>query len=210
MAKFFVSGTDTGVGKTIVTGMLARNMLQEGKSVITQKLIQTGCEGISEDIIEHRKIMGVPLFEEDRNFTTCRYVAKFPASPHLAFEMEGIEPDYGAIAADTEFLEKKFGTVIVEGAGGLMVPLKKGFLTADYVADRGLELVLVVPSRLGSLNHALLSLEYCIQRGINLRAIVYNTYPEAPKQIEVSTLEYLEGYLADKFSGAEIIRMGKV
>ena len=57
MAKFFVSGTDTGVGKTIVTGMLARNMLQEGKSVITQKLIQTGCEGISEDIIEHRKII---------------------------------------------------------------------------------------------------------------------------------------------------------
>ena len=74
MNVFFVSGIDTGIGKTVATGVFAKKLAEKGANPITQKLIQTGCEGISEDILEHRKVMGIPLRPEDRDFTTCPYV----------------------------------------------------------------------------------------------------------------------------------------
>ena len=95
-------------------------------------------------------------------------------------------------------------------AGGLLVPLKKDFSTADYIVKNGIGLVLVVPSRLGSLNHALLSLEYCRARGINLAGIVYNTYPAAPKEIEDSTREYIKDYISKNFPDAEFWEMNFV
>lgn len=210
MAKIFVSGTDTGVGKTAAVGWLAKMEIEAGRTAATQKLVQTGCSGISEDILEHRRIMGSGLLPEDLDFTTCRYVAKFPASPHLAFAMEGRSVDYSRAAADGDMLEKKYATVFIEGAGGLLVPLAEGFLTADYVAEHSLPLALVVPSRLGSLNHALLSLEYCRRRGLELWGVVYNSYPKAPAEIEDSTRAYLKKYLAEHFASARFLEMGRI
>ena len=70
MKILFVSGIDTGIGKTVATALLAKKLAQDGKSVITQKLIQTGCKGISEDILEHRKIMGIAPLPEDEDSPT--------------------------------------------------------------------------------------------------------------------------------------------
>jgi len=210
MEKYFVSGIDTGIGKTVATGWLAHRFAESGKRVITQKLIQTGCTGISEDIIEHRKIMGVGLFPEDEDFTTCKYVLKYPASPHLACAMENIVPDFDAINANTLRLAEKFNVVLVEGAGGLMVPLTEKFLTIDYIKKYGLPLMLVVSSRLGSLNHALLSLECARAAALKLAAIVYNTWPSAPREIEDSTRLYLKNYLASSYPDAEFLEMGRV
>ncbi len=208
--KYFVSGTDTNIGKTVAVAWLAKKFASEGRKVVTQKLIQTGCEGISEDILAHRKITGSGLLPEDENRTTCRYVLKFPASPHLACEMEGVEIDLEQLAKDAATLECGYDVVLIEGAGGLLVPLKKDFSTADYIVKNGIGLVLVVPSRLGSLNHALLSLEYCRARGINLAGIVYNTYPTAPKEIEDSTREYIKDYISKNFPDAEFWEMNFV
>lgn len=210
MKKYFVSGIDTGIGKTVATGWLARRFAESGRSVITQKLIQTGCVGVSEDIIEHRKIMGVGLFREDEDFTTCKYVLKYPASPHLACAMENVSADFDAVNANTLRLAEKFDIVIVEGAGGLMVPLTEKFLTIDYVKKYGLPLVLVVSSRLGSLNHALLSLECARAASLELAAIIYNTWPSAPREIEESTRLYLKKYMAARFPEAEFLEMGRV
>lgn len=210
MAKYFISGIDTNIGKTVATGWLARKMRDEGVNVITQKLVQTGCVGISEDILEHRRIMGCGVLDVDRDGTTCRYVVDFPSSPHLACPMAGVELDFKKIAADTDFLEKKFGTVLIEGAGGLLVPLTENFLTADYILCNNLPLILVVSSRLGSLNHALLSLEYCRAMGIKLHAVIYNNYPAAPAQIEESTRNFLKKYLSKNFGSAEFFQMNKI
>lgn len=208
--KYFVSGTDTNIGKTVAVAWLAKKFAGEGRSAVTQKLIQTGCEGISEDILAHRKITGSGLLPEDEDRTTCRYVLKFPASPHLACEMEGVEVDLGQLAKDTATLEDRYGTVLIEGAGGLLVPIKKGFSTADYISENRLPLILVVPSRLGSLNHALLSLEYCRAREISLAGVVYNTYPSAPKDIEDSTREYIKDYISKNFPDANFWEMNFV
>ena len=135
MKKIFVSGIDTNIGKTVAIGWLARNFMAQGKSVVTQKLIQTGCVGISEDILVHRKIMGVGILPEDSDGTTCKYVLRFPSSPHLACKLENVKLDLHSIAENTEKLARKYDVVLIEGAGGLMVPLTENVLTSDYIKE---------------------------------------------------------------------------
>ena len=180
---YFVSGIDTGVGKTVITGLLAKHLKMRGVNVITQKIAQTGCQGISEDILEHRRIAEMELLECDRDFTTCCYVFDFPASPHLSAELEGKSIDCSKISANSEYLKSQFDTVLLEGAGGLMVPLTRNYTTLDYIADQKLPLILVTTPKLGSINHTLMSLELCLLRGVEVTALVYNDYIESPKVI---------------------------
>lgn len=171
-----VAGIDTGIGKTVATGLLARRFLEEGIQVITQKIVQTGCEGISEDIVTHRELMGTGLLDVDLDGTSCPYVFLFPASPHLAAALEGREIDIMTIRRSTFILRRSRDLVLLEGVGGLLVPLNAGLLFADYVRDAGYGLVLVSSSRLGSINHTLLSIEACVSRGIEVRAVIFNRF----------------------------------
>ena len=75
----FISGIDTNVGKTVATGMIAKALAKAGKKVITQKMIQTGCEHVSEDIEAHRQIQGLPFTDEDTQGLTCPYIFTIPA-----------------------------------------------------------------------------------------------------------------------------------
>ena len=84
----FVSGIDTDIGKSIATGHYAKYLMQQGYSVITQKMVQTGCQDISTDIIVHRKIQGIALTEEDRQGITCPYLFDYPCSPHMAARLQ--------------------------------------------------------------------------------------------------------------------------
>ena len=203
MSIYFVSGIDTACGKTYATGILAKRAMSAGKRVITQKFVQTGCDGISEDIAEHRRLMGVPLFEEDKNGATCPYVFKFPASPHLAARMEDVAIDLSEIADATRKLSEKFDEVFIEGAGGLMVPLCEDFLTIDYIVQENLPLILVVSSKLGSINHALLSIDVCATRGINLVKIAYNDYPKTDVHISEETRNYVKRYAENFYPACE-------
>lgn len=207
MATFFVSGIDTSCGKTYITGLLAKMEMQKGKSVITQKFIQTGCEKISEDIEAHRKTMGVEFFPEDLDGTTCPYIFKFPASPHLSAKMENVEIDLDKISDCTKKLELKYDTVFVEGAGGLMVPVKEDFLTIEYVARENLPLILVASAKLGSINHALLSIEACLNYGVNLVKVVYNNYPKEDEKLSAETSSYIKKYLASRLPNCEFLEM---
>ena len=80
----FITGIDTNIGKTFATGMIACALAEKGKKVITQKMIQTGCTEVSEDIEMHRKIQGIPFTEEDKAGLTCPYIFTYPCSPHMA------------------------------------------------------------------------------------------------------------------------------
>lgn len=179
-----VSGIDTGTGKTVTTGLLARALLDRGVRVITQKLVQTGCSGrVAEDIVEHRRLMGIGLMQEDIDGITSPYVFEYPASPHLAARLESRSIDPIAIRRATFRLQQRYGTILLEGAGGLLVPLNGDLLLADYIRDAGYPLLLVTSSRLGSINHTLLSIEACLKRGISLKGIVFNRFREADRTI---------------------------
>ena len=125
MKKLFVTAIDTDAGKTQVTGLLARELAKKGLRVITFKLVQTGNEHISEDIITHRKIMGIPLTEWDKQGITCGQVFKYPSSPHLAASLENKTFHLETVLSKLDQLTPHFDICIIEGAGGIMVPLTK-------------------------------------------------------------------------------------
>lgn len=202
---FFISGIDTGVGKTYATGILARAIAQKGHSVITQKLVQTGNTDMSEDILVHRQLMGIPITDEDREKITCPYIFSYPCSPHMAAERDGKRIDTLSIQIKTDLLLKIYDYVLLEGAGGLMVPLAYDQLTIDYIRQMHYPLILVTSGKLGSINHTLLSLYACKEYGIKVAAVVYNLYPQIDKEIEENTLEYLRRYIADHLEKTQLI-----
>ena len=197
---YFISGIDTGIGKTYTTGYLAKLWNAQGTKTITQKLIQTGNFDISEDIEQHRKIMGMGWFPEDESKLTMPEIFTYPASPHLATKIDGREIDFQKIENSTEQLAEKYEIVLLEGAGGLMVPLTTDLLTIDYVAEKKYPVILVTSGRLGSINHTILSLEAIKSRGLELYAVAYNLKDESQDElISKDTAEYLKAYLAKHF-----------
>lgn len=177
MSTIFITGIDTNVGKTVATGLFARFLHRSGRSVITQKVVQTGCERISEDIETHRRLMGIPLTRWDEEGVTCPYIFKFPASPHLAARLEQVEIQPERIVKKTKLLEEAFDYVLLEGTGGFYVPLTDATTTLDYVAKQRYPLVIVSSGKLGSINHTLLTLEAAKQRRLTVLGILYNAYP---------------------------------
>lgn len=197
---YFVSGIDTDAGKSYATGFLARCWREQGLRTITQKFIQTGNAGRSEDIELHRRIMGCGLLPEDRERLTMPEIFTFPASPLLASKIDGRAVDFGKIERATATLAGRYDRVLLEGAGGLMVPLTEELLTIDYIARRQYPLIFITSGRLGSINHTLLSLEAVKRRGIRLDRVLYNSYPEETNPLlRDDTFHYLQGYLKREF-----------
>jgi len=197
--EYFISGIDTDCGKTYITGLLAKQLKESGVNVITSKLVQTGCVGVAEDIIEHRRLMEIDLFPEDIEGTTCPFVFTFPASPHLATEIDKRTIDFKKIRASQKELCTNYELVLAEGAGGLMVPITENYLTLDYIKEYNLPLILVSSSKLGSINHTLLSIELCLQYGVNLHTVIYNQMPGDDMIIASESFAYFKRYL-DKCS----------
>lgn len=203
---FFVSGIDTGIGKTYVTGYLAKLWFEQGQSVITQKLVQTGNVDISEDIEKHREIMGRGWFAEDQSKLTMPEIFSYPASPHLATQIDGRDINFNKIDSATKQLAEQYDVVLLEGAGGLMVPLTQNMLTIDYLVEKKYPIILVSSGRLGSINHTLLSLEALKARGLSLFALAYNLKDESQDAlISKDTACYLKSYLKQSFPDAQWI-----
>lgn len=191
----FVSGIDTGVGKTVVTGELARAAIAKGRDAITVKMVQTGNVGRSEDIEEHRRIMGVGVLPEDAEGLTAPQIFAFPGSGHLAARLEGKRVNLKRITNAVEECARRRDLVLVESAGGLFVPLTSSVLTVDYLAERGWPLVLVTNGRLGSINHTLMSIEAATRRGVALLAVVYDWAPDVDPIIDEDTPATIKAYL---------------
>ena len=176
---YFVSGIDTGIGKTVAVGLMCRALQAAGCDWISVKMVQTGCDGFSEDLDAHRALAGVGRFPEDAEGLTAPQIFKFPSSPLLAAGLEGRTVDLACIADAIKTCAQRRQIVLVEGAGGLCVPLTEEVLTADFVAQQGWPLILVASGRLGAINHILLSIEAAKTRGIPLAGIVMNDYPKS-------------------------------
>ena len=204
---YFVTGIDTDAGKSFATGWIAARWRAQGLGVITQKLVQTGCTGDSEDIAVHRRIMATGLLPEDRDHTTCPLRFAYPASPDLAARLEGRKIDLAKADEATSALAAKYDTVLVEGAGGLMVPIEGFYTMLDYAEERGFPVILVTNPRLGSVNHTLLSLEACRARGVQVDILAYNLYGETSPEITDDTRRFLKAYLRENLPECEFIEI---
>lgn len=207
---YFISGIDTDAGKSFCAGWWARKLMDEGKRVITQKFIQTGNREFSEDIEVHRKLMGTGMLPEDLDHTTAPVIFSYPCSPQLAARIDGRDIDLNLIDEATHKLSERYDVVLVEGAGGLMVPVTDDFFFFFYVSSRNLPLVFVVHGALGSINHAILSLEAIKARGIKLACVLYNTFYDTDPMIAADTHGFIERYITRHFPGTEIVDVPKL
>jgi dethiobiotin synthetase len=174
----FVTGTGTCVGKTVVCGLLAGFLRAQGMRVTTQKWVETGVTDGPSDIDVHRRLMGAPdSTAEPPPSDRSPYRFSLPASPHLAAEREKRRVDPVVIEAAYRRLAETHDAVLVEGAGGFLVPLSDELLTGDLVARVGLPVLVVVGNRLGCVNDALLTVEAIRRRGIPLLGLVFNRLP---------------------------------
>lgn len=205
---YFISGIDTDAGKSYCTAWLARELARSEKRIITQKFIQTGNVGHSEDIDLHRSITGTGYLPEDREGLTMPEIFSYPCSPHLAARIDKRPIDFDKIERATQELALRYDVVLVEGAGGLMVPLTDDYLTIDYIAEKKYPLIFVTSGKLGSINHTLLSFEAIRSRGIKLDTVLYNLYPTVEDTtIQEDTMQYIRGYMKKHFPNAKFMEV---
>lgn len=195
------------MGKSYATGWLAHRMMDNGERVATQKFIQTGNVGRSEDIEVHRRIMGIPPLPEDADLTTSPIIFSYPASPDLASRIDGRKLDLTLADRSTELLAERYDRVLVEGAGGIMVPLEGDYLTIDYIRDRNLPVVLVTNGKLGSVSDTLTSLYAIKGYGLKLEMVIYNPWFDKDERIAADTRQYLRRHVEQNFPQAEFTIM---
>ncbi|MEY4511533.1 MAG: hypothetical protein RLZZ450_3655 [Pseudomonadota bacterium] len=170
MKGIFVSGTGTGVGKTFVTRAIAAALHATGKRVAALKPIETGCvDGVARDSVMLARAAGRPELADFKGF----YRSELPLAPYAAALETNTPPPVVRSLVDAIHLAARGSELaLVEGAGGLFVPIDARETTADLVAALGLPVLLVAPNALGVLSVALSTAECARARGIELRAVV--------------------------------------
>ncbi|MDF9408079.1 MAG: ATP-dependent dethiobiotin synthetase BioD 1 [Pelotomaculum sp. PtaB.Bin013] len=196
MAKgLFITGTDTGVGKTVITGGLAGVFRKNGVKAAAFKPVQTGGiesgEGLlSEDALFYQAAAGLP-YSRDMN----PYCFRMPLSPNIAARVSEqiIDPAYLVDKYHNLTCENDF--VLVEGAGGLCVPLVDyGFTMADLAHLLGTPLLVVARPGLGTINHTVLTVRYALWSGLEVKGIIINGYREEQATLaERTNPEVIEG-----------------
>ena len=194
----FITGTDTGVGKTVVSATIGWILRQSGKRVAPMKPVQTGVgdDGLL-DIEFIQKVMGTNYSME----AVCPYRFPLPLAPLVAAELAGERIDVGKIKSAYFDLGSLNDIVIVEGAGGLLVPLTGTYFMSDLAYDLGVGLIIVIRPGLGTLNHTLLSLEHARSRGLSILGIVINNFPDTPALAERKNPELLLKLTGEKILG---------
>jgi dethiobiotin synthase len=174
LRSLFITGTDTGSGKTFVTAGIVRELRRSGIDAVPAKPVQTGCvNGFMEDLEYCLEASGMDLSPgEKRNL--CPLVYPHPCSPHLAAELAGEGIDTIALAEKMKGLGEVYPCVVAEGAGGVMVPLERGLTMLDLMSILGWPVVLVVSDRLGAINHTLLSITALRRAGLEPAGVVIN------------------------------------
>jgi len=162
MKRIFVTGIGTDIGKTVVSAVLV-----EALKADYWKPVQTG-SFFSRDTTEVQRIIS----NTKSRFHPESYLLKQPMSPHAAAELEGVEIDVDKIR-----LPETNNHLIIEGAGGLMVPLNRKYFMIDLIKKFDAEVILVVKNYLGSINHTLLSIDTLKNRGIRIMGLVINEEP---------------------------------
>ena len=183
MHGVFVTGTDTGVGKTVVAAALAAALRVLGERVATLKPVLTGTDEPSD-----------PVWPPDDELLGARVARRFgpPVSPHLAAELADAPIDPAELVALARKAAGKADVVVVEGIGGILVPITPGYLVRDYARELGLPLVVAARPGLGTINHTLLTLEAARAVALDVRVVVLTPWPDQPSLMERSNHETIE------------------
>ncbi|MDP2951749.1 MAG: dethiobiotin synthase [Chloroflexota bacterium] len=200
----FISGTDTGVGKTLVAGGLAALLKEKGIDVGVMKPAESGCRRekgrlMPEDALFLKEMAGC----QDELELINPYALEHPLAPALAAELEGVDIRLEVIRQAYNTLASRHDVVLVEGAGGMLVPLAPRCFMADLARELGgLPVLLVVRALLGTINHTLLSLYYARREGIEVLGIVMNHTSPPSGLAESLNADALQRWGARPFLGS--------
>lgn len=174
----FITGTDTGVGKTVVAAGLAAALRADGVDVGVMKPAETGCaEGPDGLRALDAELLARAAGVTDPPELVCPVRLREPLAPSVAAEAEATRVDLGAIRSAFNHLAERHPLVLVEGAGGIGVPLHEDYLMADLALDLGLPVLIVARPSLGTLNHTLLTVEFARARSLKVLGVVISGMP---------------------------------
>jgi dethiobiotin synthetase len=188
MRGLFVTGTGTGVGKTIVSAALLAAMTAAGERVRAYKPVVTGLAEPSGSWPPDHELLGHAAGMTPEEVAPLRYDP--PVSPHLAAELAGESIDPSALIAGAR--ANREDTLVVEGVGGLLVPLAPDFSVRDLAVELGLPLIVAAASGLGTINHTLLTIEAARSAGLSVAAVVLTPWAAEPSRMERSNRETIE------------------
>ncbi|MEW6675920.1 MAG: dethiobiotin synthase [Nitrospirota bacterium] len=207
---FFITATDTGVGKTVITAALIKAIGILGLRPCGMKPIETGCIKEGDVLIpsDGMFIKAIAHMEEDIRFISpCCF--KSLLAPLPASEIEGISVDLEKIKKAYTELSKNYDAVVVEGIGGLLVPIKRDYFVLDLIREFGLPTIVVSRPGLGTINHTMLTVNYAVKEGLTVAGIIINysrppdgtlaedTNPEVIRQINPVATIGIFPYLQD-------------
>ncbi|MDI6790619.1 MAG: dethiobiotin synthase [Thermodesulfobacteriota bacterium] len=193
LPSIFITGTDTGVGKTVITALLALLYQEAGVRIGLEKPVITGVKAgedaaLAGDLALLRRVLSTgegPVYS---------YAFTPAVSPHLAAARAGVTIDLARIESDHAAVCSRYDAVLVEGAGGLLVPLNDDSFMADLAARLKLPLVIVSRPSLGTINHTLLTVSFARKRGLEVVGVVINNYPARPGLAETDNPGAIEKF----------------
>jgi len=185
MTAFFITGTDTEIGKTFVTCTLLHAVRAKGLTALGMKPVAAGAEMVKGEFINEdaARLRASGSFDPGLALLNPFCLAS-PIAPHIAAVEDGVVIEPGRIREAFAALTEQADVVLVEGVGGFRVPLGEDYDTADLARDLGLPVILVVGMRLGCINHALLTAEAIAARGLTLAGWVANQIDPAMLRFE--------------------------
>ncbi|BAU28822.1 dethiobiotin synthase [Aneurinibacillus soli] len=193
----FITGTDTGVGKTLATACLTALLTESGINAIPYKPVQsggiaTGAGLLAEDVLFYQDVCDLPHTQSQ----LCSYCLEPAFSPHLAARETGVHIDPARIRAQFHQLTRSHDVVLVEGAGGLAVPIAETdsglYMTIDLVRELRLPLLLVTHAGLGTINHTVLTVEYARSHQLTIIGLLINRMPDVPTIMQQDNIRMIE------------------
>ncbi len=204
-SNIFICGTDTGVGKTTVVALMLALMREAGLPAAPMKPVATGCARrrgtlVADDLERCLRVAGMQVGAAEIA-VMAPYRLALPASPHLAARHEQRRIAVPAIRRALARLTCRYRPVLIEGAGGLMVPLQGRFLTLDLIATLGAPVVLVARSGLGTINHCLLTLNVLRTHRLPVAGIVFNDGPDDDPRVSADNMRCIPRLGRTRFLG---------
>ena len=185
MRGVFVTGTDTGVGKTVLAAALAAALRADGVDVAAFKPVVTGLDDPEPGRPADHELLAAAARRSPDEVAPHRFGP--PVSPHLAAELAGTTLDPAALVAHARGLRAE--VIVAEGVGGLLVPLTLGYTVRDLAVDLGWPLVVAARPGLGTINHSLLTVESARAAGLDVRAVVLTPWPAQPSVMQRSNAD---------------------
>lgn len=193
--SYFITGTDTGIGKSVITAGICRILRSKCYDIGVMKPISTGGR---DDAIFLKKQLGLNTSLDLIN----PFYFRHPIAPLFAAQLEHKTIHIPKILSDYHTLKKSHQGVIVEGAGGLLVPLKQNYLMADLIRDMKLPLIIVARPTLGTINHTLLTINSAREYKLNIKGFIVNYYA---KNIKKGWTEKLSPVVIERISGVRYL-----